>query len=92
MEHSETLLGSIGGTLNSIDNKADRLQVVLETKQKIACGLTEETDVNVEDADLYSETTSVTGGLSNVSRTKSNPASLQTRSERQYFCSYMPNV
>ena len=59
-----------------------RLLSVLETKRKIACGLYDEVDVNVEDADLYSDTTSLAPGSVAAGQggaPKSNPASLRTR-------------
>ena len=42
-------------------------------------GNLEETDINIEDVDMYSDITSVHGGGSVSSRTKSNPGSLKTR-------------
>ena len=59
-----------------------RLQIVLETKQKVADGLFDEVDINMEDADLYSDTTSMTGTTAMsgiISAKKSNPGSLKTR-------------
>ena len=77
------------GSLNNLRNQRktfgdqiQRLLTVLETKRKIACGLYDEVDVNVEDADLYSDTTSVAPGsvATGPGAPKSNPASLRTRS------------
>ena len=77
------------GSLNNLRNQRktfgeqmQRLLSVLETKRKIACGLYDEVDVNVEDADLYSDTTSLAPGSVAAGQggtPKSNPASLRTR-------------
>lgn len=64
------------------DRLLARLVVVLDTKQKMASGLYDEVDVNPEDGDLYSETTSTVAGPMSVSSSsgrKSNSASLKTR-------------
>ena len=67
----------------TFDEQMERLRSVVETKRKLACGLYDEGgggDVNVEDADLYSDATSLapSGSLS-AAAPKSNPASLRTR-------------
>ncbi len=58
-----------------------RLLSVIEVKTKLAAGLFDEVDINVEDADLFSDTTSVMASLSGVPRSaaKSHAASLATR-------------
>merc|ERR1712079_22144 len=50
-------------------------------KEKLAQGDVEDVDINLEDADMYSDVTSQAGSLgqSMISKVKSNPGSLKTR-------------
>ena len=69
------LLSALWGTIADAD-------VMCEWFPQIACGLYDEVDVNVEDADLYSDTTSIAPGSAvtgGPGAPKSNPASLRTR-------------
>lgn len=74
-------LNNLRNQRRTFDEQMQRLHSVLETKRKIACGLYDEVDVNVEDADLYSDTTSLAPGsvATGPGAPKSNPASLRTR-------------
>ena len=45
-------------------------------KEKLADGNYEETNINIEDADMYSDVTSLKSGISKV---KSKPGSIKTR-------------
>ena len=65
---AENVLSSIGRHQSSLIEQVDRLQAVMETKRKIASGLFDEIDVNLDDVDLYSDVTSHTGILSQQSR------------------------
>ena len=65
---ADNVLSSIGRNRSSLIEQVDRLQVVMETKRKIASGLFDEIDVNLDDVDLYSDVTSHTGILSQQSR------------------------
>ncbi len=67
-ETAENVLSTIGRNRSSLIEQVDRLQVVMETKRKIASGLFDEIDVNLDDVDLYSDVTSHTGILSQQSR------------------------
>ncbi len=78
-EAADAALKAVESRRESLQTQLARLRVVLDTKQKVAAGLYDEVDVNVEDADLYSDTTSLApASTANVTK-KSNPASLKTR-------------
>ena len=81
LDHSSFILSSLQSKQELFRQQIDRLKIVLEMKQKLADGLFEEVDINMEDADLYSDTTSMTGttAMSGISGKKSNPGSLKTR-------------
>ena len=86
-EHAESTQTAIDKKTTTFEEQFDRLKIVLAQRQKFAelkmAGHDvddEDFDFNVEDADLYSDTTSMTGAMSNISSAKkSNPASLKTR-------------
>ena len=63
-ENAELVLSSIVRHRQSLHEQVGRLQSVMETKRKIASGLFDEIDVNLDDVDLYSDVTSHTGILS----------------------------
>ena len=67
-ENGESVLSSIARIRSNLIEQVDRLSCVLETKRKIASGLFDEIDVNLDDIDLYSDVTSHTGILSQHSR------------------------
>jgi hypothetical protein len=67
-ETGETVLTTIVQNRRNLIDQVDRLQVVMETKRKIASGLFDEIDVNLDDVDLYSDVTSHTGIMSQQSR------------------------
>ena len=81
-DQASALLSSIPQKQAQFDQDLSRLLLVFASRQRIAEGL-EDDDVNADDADLYSDTTSVaTGAASSVrgsARGKSHPASLMTR-------------
>ena len=82
-EAADGSLHNLRNQRRTFGEQMQRLRSVLETKRKIACGLYDEVDVNVEDADLYSDTTSLAAGSVATGpggAPKSNPASLRTRS------------
>jgi len=81
LEHSEEIVKSLDKKITTFDEYLHRLQDVVAMKEKLAQGDIEEVDINVEDADLYSDITSQAGSLgqSMISKVKSNPASLKTR-------------
>lgn len=80
--HAEETILSLDRHKVEFEEKLARLHVVLETKRKLAAGLHDEVadNVNLEDADLHSEVTSLAshGGMV-VRKIKSNPGSIQTR-------------
>ena len=83
-EAADGSLHNLRNQRRTFGEQMQRLRSVLETKRKIACGLYDEVDVNVEDADLYSDTTSLAAGSVATApggAPKSNPASLRTRSD-----------
>lgn len=75
----ETMLERIQQNRETFLGKLNRLKGVLDMKTKALQGHFEDVDLNIEDADLYSDTTSMTGTMSTQSGKKSNPASLKTR-------------
>ena len=82
MEHANQSVSTLDRQRESFVEKTKRLKIVLETKEKIASGDYDDlmTMENLEDADLYSDTTSLAGTVSSqISAKKSNPASLKTR-------------
>ena len=77
---AEAALSNLRKQRRTFDEQMERLRSVVETRRKIACGLYDEGgggDGNVEDADLYSDATSL--APSATAAPKSNPASLRTR-------------
>ncbi len=67
-ETGETVFSTIVQNRRNLIDQVDRLQAVMETKRKIASGLFDEIDVNLDDVDLYSDVTSHTGIMSQQSR------------------------
>ncbi len=67
--------------LESFRNYLHRFGTVVDMKEKLAEGNFDETDINVEDADLYSDMTSQVGSV--TSKIKSNPGSLKTRASNR---------
>lgn len=84
-EASEDTLASIEKNKIAFHDQLLRLDKVVEMKQKLADGLLDEVDINLEDADLYSDTTSHAGSLGqSIGRpVKSHTASLQTRTSNR---------
>ena len=79
IEASEEMLNNLDKKMETFNNYLSRLKDVVIMKERLAEGNLEETDINIEDVDMYSDITSVHGGGSVSSRTKSNPGSLKTR-------------
>lgn len=79
----ETMLERIQQNRETFLGKLNRLKGVLDMKTKALQGHFEDVDLNIEDADLYSDTTSMTGTMSTQSGKKSNPASLKTRNTQR---------
>ena len=79
LDHANTFLTSIRTKSCDFQTNLSRFESILATKEKLNSGLLDEVDINVEDADLYSDTTSMTGVMSNISGVKSHPDSLKTR-------------
>ena len=83
LEASEDMLMNLDKKMETFNNYLTRLKDVVTMKEKLAEGNLEETDINIEDVDMYSDITSVHGGQSVTSRTKSNPGSLKTRASNR---------
>ena len=74
--YEETKL-NLDKKLNTFQEYVSRFVEVVKMKEKLAEGNFEETDINIEDADMYSDITSQVG--SHISKTKSKPGSIKTR-------------
>ena len=83
LEAAEDMLNTLDKKMETFKNYLSRLSDVVIMKEKLAEGNLEETDINIEDADMYSDITSIAGGQSVTSRTKSNPGSLKTRASNR---------
>ena len=79
IEAADEMLANLDKKQEVFDEHLKRLEEVVVMKEKLAEGNFEETDINIEDVDMYSDVTSQVGGQSLASKTKSNPASLKTR-------------
>jgi len=77
-ERRDTLLSTITNNTNSIQAQVARLEKVRELRSKTEDDDEAEEDRNLEDADIFSETTSVGGSLATTTRSKSTLATRQT--------------
>ena len=79
-DHATYTLNNLKAKRQEFETQFQRLTIVIDTKEKIASGLYDDVpDLNLEDADLYSEANSFATIASAISARKSNPASLKTR-------------
>lgn len=79
MEFTEVTISNLGKKATLFQEYLSRLLTVVQMKENVAAGNYDEADINVEDADLYSEAASQADLQSLSSRAKSNSASLKTR-------------